>query len=384
MVILLFLLLSLLGESVFSSIPENARSKIEEINTILDKPISLTLSNFLSKPGNWTKFSEVFKEDDNLDWIHTLSNRFYTSVMKLLYSYQVPGVTENYNYPSPVAAYRKSLEDLHGFYFDPRKIDDFFQLWINTLNHLNILHGIHTKILCGEEKDKKILKCVNFLSLPTAVKVSSGLLNALKNQLDDVGFPQDCDKKFFDKLKDAVDGKVPEPEDTSGGPASVPDKSLNSSSQIGGNGSEPKDTSNELFSSNFENVRPQIEEINEIIGDTPTTSALSIFLRDTKNWRMFSEALKNGENGKWLLDLGSLFDYNVYPSLISPISNPESGDNPLPIKKFEDNLQKFKILTSYPNNFANFLPLWVDILYYLQFLNSKKEEIEALKFLPQE
>ena len=270
----------------------------------------------------------------------------------------------------------EALEKLHQFNLDPyNKIDNFFQLWIDILIDLNRMSS------CGkEEKDTKILKCVDFDRLPTAVKVSFGLFNAFKKQID-AGFPQDCDKGFFKKLKDAVDGKVSEPEDTSSGPASVPDVSLNSLSQTGGNGSEPKDTSGELFSSILKDAGPQIEEINELIGvasTDPAFSALSTFLSDKDNWTKFSGIFKNDINMDWCKSLNEGFiDLVLKPFTCfqkdENVFTPESNHPPLVdhYKKTGIDLSKF---AKYPVNVDDFLPLWIRTLKTIKLLRESEND----------
>ena len=370
MVILLFLLLSLLGESVFSSILKDAGPQIKNINTILNKNlISFTLSTFLSKPENWTTFSATLKKKENDEWLHSLANHFYSYVLKPLYSYKDQTLPVNYRYPIYVADYIIALEGLHGFYLDPHnRFDDFFNLWINILNHLNVLRS--------KMKDENILKFVKFDRLPTATAASIGLLNAFIKQID-AGFPPDCDQDFFKKLDNAVDRNVSNPEDTSG-PASVPDVSLNSSSQSRGNGPERKDTSSVLFSSIVEDAVPQIEKINEIISITPTTSALSTFLSDKENWTKFSEALKNVENKDWLLDLSSLFEDKVVKYLFP--FKPKSKEYPPFIKGYLNTTEELANFKYSPFKVDEFFRIWIDTLGYLKKFpeNASNEEVSNI------
>ena len=234
-----FLLLSLFGKSVFSSIIEDARPHIEKINEILGDastdPAFLTLSNFLSIPKNWSEFSGTFKNGLNRIWLYNLTERFQQSVLKHLYSYNDIALPEDCDYPRPVADYRKALDELNKFNSNPYYMfDNFFQLWINTLTNLNLLHK--------NSKDPEILKCVYFKDLPTVDQASKGLFDAFKSQIKR-DFPRAQKYDFFKELMVAVDGKVSEPKDTSVRPASESDVSLNSLLQSGGKGSKPEDTS---------------------------------------------------------------------------------------------------------------------------------------------
>ena len=223
-------------------------------------------------------------------------------------------------FPDFITEYRKTLNDLLKFTFSSDKVDVFFRLWIKILGHLKNFHG-----------DEKVSDYIVLSSLPTAAKASTEFFKFFEYRIYE-GFPQGK-KSFFQELKVVI----------------------------------------------------QIETINKLIlDDKPTSTSLSIFLSDKKNWAKFSVALKDVKNKDWFVGLGKLFHDSVYPSLFSPISTPNSEDNPVSIKNFKVKLQKFEILTGNPARFDNFLPLWIDILSDLIRLHDRKKEIEASKLLHEE
>ena len=122
---------------------------------------------------------------------------------------------------------------LNKFTFGTDNVDKFFEIWIKLLGHLKYFHE--------NASDNEVSKNIDLTRLPTAAKASTVLFNAFGNMIVNISFPRG-DEKFFQELKVVV----------------------------------------------------QIETINKIIlADKPTSTSLSIFLGDNKNWAKLSEALNH-------------------------------------------------------------------------------------------
>ena len=211
--ILFCLLLSIFGKSVFSSIIEDTVPQIEEINKVIldNKPIDPSLSSlsaFLNKKKNWKKFSEALNKDENKLWLSGLAKDFNDSVVRKMLFFKPGGFT----YANTVAIYQGALNKLTKFTLDP-DFDAFLPLWIKTLSLLKLLH---------EKKiNKNISDIVDFESLPSVAKALTDLFIVFKVHLEKSS-PLSYTKGFLDELKTAVGIKGSKPDDTPGGPTSVP------------------------------------------------------------------------------------------------------------------------------------------------------------------
>ena len=205
-----FLLLSLFDKSVFSSTIGYARLQIEEIIKITgETPTTSALSTFLGDDKNWGRFSKELEKGENNKWLKEFADAFDDLIIKKLLTLKAYPLI----YPKPIGDLEKALHELGEFIQRPDKVDHFFPLWIEALKCLNLLHK--------NNNDEEILKYVIFDDLPNAAYASELLLNVFKKKIDE-GIPLDCDQDFLKKLKDAIKVKVPKPDDTPGGPPSVP------------------------------------------------------------------------------------------------------------------------------------------------------------------
>ena len=197
--------------------------------------------------------------------------------------------------------YKNGLNDLNvSLDKQPFNFDLFFQSWIYILECLNIVY---------EKGDAANLN--NQLSqyfYSNAGAISLALFSSFKLFIMDSPPPYIVDDDFFNRLKHAVEGIAPKPDDIPG-PLSVP------------SGWSTKGIS--VFSSTIArdlskvSVASQIEKINKIIrvsGTDTTKPVLSDFLKKEDNWKKFSELLNHRKNEFWLSIFVSSFKSKMeYP-----------------------------------------------------------------------